>query len=233
MTFRFFPPGYLLGVLFCLVSIADETDCALETASAAIPVARTVRRLGRAGGPSSQSQVKFSSARYEEGAAPPVLPELAKSGFIYDVTASLDPIGPHDYKPSLYGNSVVGDSIRRYLPVKNFEDGTLDVFVACNSWDPDPAIDRGKIYAAVLNFGARGREVRGMKFNDEAKRNVRIFIVGSKDQLGNEVPVEMVALAEEIHAEFGVPVAVNNRFARIIDSGDFEIPGEHPWVIFD
>jgi len=148
----------------------------------------------------------------ESGSPPSLARYVGKSGFVYDTSASLRPLGPGEkYEGQTYGAGFVQDAIQRYLPTKNFNDGVLDIFVGVRVGDPDPVADRHRVYEVATFFGAEGREIRGMARNPEAKRSLRIFVLSAYENSG-KVPEEYLQLAADLSKEFGVDVAVSTDF---------------------
>jgi len=209
-----------------------------ETAYAPEAVTRTVRVLGGAGGPYREETLHFPNARYTADGHPPILSGLRAPAFVYDVSASSEPIGQHDpYTRQTYGAAELQRAIQRYLRTKDFNDGTLDFFVSVRPGDPDPSADLARIYRIAAFFGT-GKNIdregpRGMARNPEAKRNLRIFVVESQpNSRSGEVPPQFLRLGSDLAREFRVTVAVSNRYAHVDSEGHAHAPSTHGWIVF-
>lgn len=194
-------------------SFGDKTtQCDARLEELAISVHRTVRTLSGGSGPYVESVIHFPGAYYVDSI--PRFSTHGETGRVYAVSSDLQ----------------TQNAIAHHK--KNPQDGTLDFFISVRVGDPDPASDRLNLLGILDQFGARGREVRGMRRNPDAKRKVRIFVVGNAHQKGAEVPAELISLAQQVQTEFEVDVAINNRYGQMHEDGEFEVRGTDPWVVF-
>ena len=234
--------------------LGGEIYCGSDFTVLATPVTALRRTPGYAGHTNTET-VSYENGRYlspnpgNPGVIPTLTPEKGKSAIIDVELGSVGTVyegTQKAYRDYRYGNVDVKKAIANLATHKNWNDGTLDVFIPMlpDAIEGDPQLENyiPRAFYEVRMFGAKKSlkdraepQVKKQNRRERAKRAIRIFLVGENGRTLSQTPQVYLGMGSQMAKEFGVPVAVTNHVVGIGKDGEIRSASGatgSPWVLF-